>query len=456
MLTIKQLFKQSKQYKRAINIKKTRKQSKLLAEKENQEEWYKLDNAGLIFPAIQQSSWNTVFRVSAYLFEKVNPTVLEQAVNEVIKRFPAFNVTLKRGLFWYYFQQINKHIEVTEEYTSPCKAIPLTKSKPLFRVLYFNKKISIEFFHSLTDGRSGLIFLNTILSKYFNLLGHKINLNNLPISYLDSPQPEEWEDAFDKHSDLKEKASRKEKKGYQLAGETNKNKQLKVISLIMNSNEIKIIAKNKYNCSIQEFLCGVVINALQTEQLSYNPKKTKPVKLSVACDLRKFFPTKTLRNFANVINFGTNEGDRELSLEQCIELAKQGMSLFTKDNFMKINNTNVADQKNIFIRLVPLFIKNWVMNLVYFQSSEKGFACPFSNLGIVNDGGEFNGLVDKYDFIVGSFKFNKFATTVITYNNKLNLTFSLKINSTSIVKQVTDILIKHGIDIYIESNINNK
>lgn len=456
MLTIKQLFKKSSQYKRAKNLSKKRIKNKINQEQHNQEEWYKLDNAGLIFPAIQQSSWNSVFRISAYLKEKVNPQMLERATNDVIKRFPAFNVSLKRGVFWYYFQQINKYIKVEEEHTYPCQAIPLTKSTPLFRVIYFNKKISLECFHSLTDGRSALVFLNTILSRYFVLLGHNINLNNLPVSYLDSPQPEEWEDAFNKYSDLKEKAPRKEKAGYQLEGEINKNKHLNVISLIMNSNEIKTLAQTKYNCSIQEFLCAIVIKALQDQQIQQKSRNTKPVKLSVACDLRRFFPSKTLRNFANVINFGTNKGDGELSIEQCVEYAKQGMMLFTKENLMKINNTNVADQKNIFIRLVPLFIKNWIMNMVYFGSSEKGFACPFSNLGIVNDGAEFKELVEKYDFIVGALKFNKFATSVITYNNNLTLSFSLKVKSTDIVKKVSDILVNNGIKVHIESNMNNK
>ena len=173
-------------------------------------------------------------------------------------------------------------------------------------------------------------------------------------------------------------------------------------------------------------------------------------------DYRRFYPSRTLRNFVNVINFGTQKGDRELTLEQCVEYAKSGMKLFTKENAMKIANTNVANQKNIFLRLIPLFIKNWVMNMVYFSSSEKGFACPYSNIGLVNDGGEFKGLVDKYDFFVGSMKYNSFSISIVTYNNKLNLTFSLKITSTEIVKMVSDILVNEGISVYIESNINNK
>ena len=121
---------------------------------------------------------------------------------------------------------------------------------------------------------------------------------------------------------------------------------------------------------------------------------------------------------------------------------------------MKINNTNVADQRNILIRIIPLFIKNFVMNLVYFQSSEKGFAGPFSNLGVVKDNDVFKGLVDKYDFVVGALKFNKFASTAITYNNKLTLTFSFKTKETEFVKNIANMFNQMGIKIYVESNMN--
>ena len=454
MLSIKQLYKQSKTYKRAKNIAKQRQKLAKLQESENLEEWYKLDNAGLIFPAIKQNSWNTVFRISAYLNEAVNCKLLEQAINDIMPRFPAFNVALKRGFFWYYFQQLNKPIKVEEEKDNPCSAFSLSKNTPLFRVIYFNNKISIEFFHSLTDGRSGLKFLNTLISRYLVLQGHKIDLHQLPISYLDNPQKEEWEDAFNRYCDLKEKASRTEKTGYQLQGELNSKKRIDVISLILNSSELKSVAKEQYDCSVHEILCAVILKSLWDEQLSGKPRRFRPVKISVPADLRQFFPSKTLRNFANVINIGITNVNENVSFEQCVKLVKQQMKQFNKENFMKINNTNVADQRNPLIRAIPLFIKNFVMNLVYYQSSEKGFACPFTNLGVVNDNNQFMGLVDKYDCIVGSLKYNKFAVGIITYNNKLTISFSLKIKETSIVKRVVDILNNMKLKIYVESNKN--
>ena len=454
MLTIKQLYKKSAQYKRARNIAKQRNKLELEQHIKNSEEWYKLDNAGLIFPAIQQSSWNSMFRLSAYLYEQVDARILEQAINDIMPRFPAFNVSLKRGFFWYYFQQLDKPIKVEQEHSNVCSAIALNKTTPLFRVLYFNKKISVEFFHSLTDGRSGLAFLNTLVSRYLVLKGYDIDVQKLPISYLDNPDQEEWEDAFNRYCDLKEKAPRKEKTAYQLSGEINKKKKVNIISLILESDKVKEIARNKYNCSVHEMLSAVLIKALCDEQLFFNKKKIKPVRISVAADMRQFFPSKTLRNFVNVINIGINPDKSETSLEQCINAVKQQMKLFTKEQFMKINNTNVADQRNFLIRIIPLFIKNFVMNMVYFQSSEKGFACPFSNIGVVNDNNQFKGLVDKYDFIVGPLKFNKFASTVITYNNKLTFSFSLKVKETSIVKSIAKIFNEMGLKIFVESNIN--
>ena len=131
MLTIKQLYKQSKQYKRAKSIAKQRNKLQLEQQVDSSEEWYKLDNAGLIFPAIQQSSWNSMFRLSAYLYEQVDAEILEKAINDIMPRFPAFNVSLKRGFFWYYFQQLDKPIKVEKESSNPCSAIPLTSCHAL-------------------------------------------------------------------------------------------------------------------------------------------------------------------------------------------------------------------------------------------------------------------------------------------------------------------------------------
>ena len=82
-------------------------------------EWFKLDNAAKIYPAARSSRWNAVFRMAVVMKEEVRPDILQQALDDVIDRFPTFRVTLKKGFFWYYFQFINEKPKIQEEKITP-------------------------------------------------------------------------------------------------------------------------------------------------------------------------------------------------------------------------------------------------------------------------------------------------------------------------------------------------
>ena len=56
--------------------------------------WMPLDNAALIFPAIRRKNWSNLFRQSVTLTEAVDPALLQQAVNELMPRFPSFYLLL--------------------------------------------------------------------------------------------------------------------------------------------------------------------------------------------------------------------------------------------------------------------------------------------------------------------------------------------------------------------------
>ena len=63
-------------------------------------QWYRLDNAALIFPAVMRKNWNNVFRVSATLREEVDPEILSRAAADLLPRFPTVYVRLRAGFFW--------------------------------------------------------------------------------------------------------------------------------------------------------------------------------------------------------------------------------------------------------------------------------------------------------------------------------------------------------------------
>jgi hypothetical protein len=63
-------------------------------------DWYKLDNAGKIFPAVSTKKETNTFRVQMILKEEVDKDLLQLAADAVLERFPMFKVRLKNGFFW--------------------------------------------------------------------------------------------------------------------------------------------------------------------------------------------------------------------------------------------------------------------------------------------------------------------------------------------------------------------
>ena len=68
--------------------------------------WMRLDNAAKIYPAARRRNWNNMFRVSATLQETVEPAILQCALEVTVKRFPSIAVRLRKGVFWYYLEEI--------------------------------------------------------------------------------------------------------------------------------------------------------------------------------------------------------------------------------------------------------------------------------------------------------------------------------------------------------------
>ncbi len=75
----------------------------------------RLDNAAKIFPASKRRGWYNMFRVSAELSEKVDPVILQSALNVTVGRFPTIAARLKTGSFWNYLEELKKPLDVIEE-----------------------------------------------------------------------------------------------------------------------------------------------------------------------------------------------------------------------------------------------------------------------------------------------------------------------------------------------------
>jgi len=115
--------------------------------------WEKLDNTANLFPVISGEELTSVYRVAASLTEEIQPELLQQALDMVLPKFDGFNVRLRQGLFWYYFEENGKPApRVYEENNYPCRYIrDNLNNSYLFRVTYYKNRINVEVFHALTE-----------------------------------------------------------------------------------------------------------------------------------------------------------------------------------------------------------------------------------------------------------------------------------------------------------------
>ena len=178
--------------------------------------WRRLDNSAKIFPIASSKKYSSVFRLSAVLKEKIAPNILKKAVNLALKNLSSFKVKLKKGFFWYYFEDNNKEVIIEKEKDYPCKYIdPNTNNDYLFKVTYWENKINLDIFHSLTDGNSGMIFLREIVYTYIELAHKEDFSQKLRIERKISNNSE---DDYLKNYDKKSKGGRSGKRAYALKG----------------------------------------------------------------------------------------------------------------------------------------------------------------------------------------------------------------------------------------------
>ena len=415
--------------------------------------WYKLDNAALIYPAICNEEWNSVFRLSVVLKDPVDKSKLQQALDMTIERFPFFNVSLREGLFWHYFQQLSTKPIVEEESQSPCRPFIFKKNSHILRVLYYNTKISFEIFHSLSDGYGAIQFFNVLIITYLELTGVQItDKSDYGYSAYDKTTAEESEDSVKRYYNKTKIRSRAEHKAYAIKDDINENDFLKVFNATTSLAELKSVAK-KWGATINEFLSAVYLCTLLDHKKKYNSQNKKPVKLSVPVNIRRHLPSKTMRNFSLVLNVEIPHEKTDASFDEILQIVKNEMKNLTKDYIYGFIGKNVQSEKNFLVRILPLFIKKPIIRFIYSQIGEILFTSTISNMGIVKLPKAASDNIKEYQAILGTTKLNRINLAVISIEDVICLSVTTKLKDNALVKDFFNRLSDFNLHLVVESNI---
>ncbi len=416
--------------------------------------WYKLDLSAIVYPTLQRRDFSSVYRLSVLLKEPIKPDILQIAVDKTLPRFPTYKSAIRKGLFWRYLEPNNRPGPfVQRDINNPCMPMPFkANNRYLLRIYYYDCRISLEAHHSLGDGTGGMYLLQTITAQYLRELGASIRCGGFVLDIQEEPDPEELEDAYMRYSNADVRPPRPSEKTYRVRGTKEPFYTLNIINGILSASQVKNVAK-QYHVTITEYLNAVLLYALLEKQESDKPLKRLPVRIAMPVNLRRFFPSKTLRNFITMIYPSVDPRLGEYSFEEIVLHVHNYMQYYINEKFLRGDiTTNAATQRHPLIRIVPLFLKDFVVRLFYTRVQDKNSSAGLTNMGALKVPEDMIPYLERFDICMGQPFSRRTNCAIISFQDTLTIGFASSIKEADVERYFFRRLVQDGIHVTIESN----
>lgn len=409
-------------------------------------DWRKLDNAAKIFPSTANRRNTRVFRFSCELNEDVVPEMLQSAASRALELFPSFRCVMRKGVFWYYFEDCSLEPVVCDDKKIVCSRMYNPDIPSLmFEVTYFHNRINLEVFHALSDGTGTLQFLKTLVLIYLSIR-HPEEIKQLPSLDFTASATEQSRDAFAKYYSPTKKEKKKKHRAFRISGKKREAGDLLVIEGEVSAKSA-VDCAHRYNTSLTVLLTAIYIKAIY-RQMSYLQRR-QPIIIMVPVNLRNFFPSETAGNFFGMIsvNYDFTKGTGEL--EDIIKRVDHTFKHELTAERLSIRMNNLASiEHNLAARIAPLFFKNFVLSTAR-RISDKSETAVISNVGKIVLPTEFEPFIRKFGVYTST---EKLQLCLCSFKDNLSLCFTSNYYDTEIQREFFTSLVEMGIDVTISSN----
>lgn len=426
-----------------------------MARKKNAD-WYRLDNAGVLYSALKKEKYAPVYRFSAVMKEPVDSEKLQKAVDRTMPRFPGFRVRIRKGAFWCYFEPNEKPGPfVKPDIANPCQPIREKQDNDwLIRFYYYENRISFEAFHAISDGAGALTFFRTILAEYLRQMGVEIPPDPSILNVDEPPKPEELEDAYGRYAGKRVLRGKLEATAYPNVSAAEPFYTLNVTMGLMSVAEVKARAK-AHGASLTEYLTAVLLLSLLEKQAAEHPHHLRPVALAIPINLRSWFPSETLRNFILTVRPCIDPSLGEYSLEEIIRYVHSYMNLhLSRQEMRAVLTGNVKFTRNRLLQIIPMFLKQPVMAFSYQQLGVRPYTATYTNPGTFRVPGAMEPYIERMEVILGQATRPSPHCASISYGDTLEVTFAGTGVSSETERLFFTHLVQAGIHVKVISNRN--
>jgi len=419
-----------------------------MAEKELK--WYRLDNAAKIYPILTSERYTYVFRVSATMKEEVDKNILHQAISDARKRFPAYFVHVRKGLFWYYFEENRLSPLLEHESQFVCKRlVGYMNNNFQFAFYFYDKRISLEMNHSLSDGSGAIRFLNAVIFEYLRLSGKEVVADESIITLDSHVRMEELEDGYAANYTEAALNPPKVPRAYNYKRKMFRNHGSGIINSFIDSESLLKLARDA-NATITQYVVALLIYSTIINGDKSKLRK-RPVNICVPINLRSTYKSETLSNFSLYFHSSYQMVSENPDFMEILSKVKTDfVNENTKEKIQSKLNTVCAIQKKIFIKLIPLPIKYILFKIGYSIFGRIPTTITFSNFGKVAVPPTMASHIDHFSFYMGSGQ--KHAVAMNSFQGKTSIVFSRAIIDTDLETTFFRFLTAQGLKVEITSN----
>nr|WP_207751945.1 hypothetical protein [Pseudoflavonifractor phocaeensis] len=417
-----------------------------------------MDNAGVLYTALQKEEYSSIYRFSAVMDQKVDPEALQRAVDRTMPRFPGFGVRVRRGMFWYYLEPNDAPGPfVKRDIANPCQPVRFREDNGwLVRFYYYERRISLEVFHALSDGAGALVFLRTLLAVYLRELGYEIPQGEGILNVDEPPRREELEDGYARWAGKKVLRSGPAPTAFPNTGTAEPFYTFNITMGFVPLDQLKDKAK-RYGVSITEYLTGVLLKVIADNQAQKHPAHPRPVALAVPINLRPWFPSETLRNFILTVRPSIDPSLGEYTFEEILSQVRHYMRLHINRLEMRAMLTgNVKFQTNPLLQVIPLVLKNPVMALGYRMAGVRPYSGTYTNPGAFQVPPEMASHIEHMEVILGQATVPRVHCASISFGNTMEITFAGTLKETDTERAFFRFLVKDGLHVKVTSNRQGK
>lgn len=427
----------------------------IIMTKAESRKWYRLDSSGYMYPMIKTGDTQSLFALSARLDCDVDPELLDRAVNETLTQYPYFKVKIKQGLFRYYLAENNKPFRSVPDSGRILEAINFKKNNGYpFKFSYYKRTVRLEIYHAATDGRGAAEFMKTVLFVYLQYKYGGIPADETVITVGSAAADEEFEDAYLRYSEgcgVIKAAKIIPEAAIPIKGEQMKRTGFGITTGVVDSAQLKEKAK-EYGCSVSEYLTAVILLAIA--EFSGQKHGSKKLVGFIPVDLRKAFPSKSLRNFVTFAFSKIAPATTEPTVAAYAAAVKRDLRAFLNDRELMAEKLSVATLmcSQPILRFLPQTVKTLIVRSARAFSCSSKQSIIISNLGVVTLPEEAAKHVEEFAFYLNCSKRSPKSAAVVTYNGKCFLSFSRRTVNENVEARVFELLEADGIPATVFSN----